>query len=144
MSASPTTPPTDQDQEVKNHRLVLKQIRERCQGFENWVSCEALLYMQDGDKIVEHFCLWVFPNANDRYLVSTNLEDGIDEEQVGPHARDTWVMLQGGMVLQVRIHFKSDQIRNLEVPGRPAFVPHAWPAAQKGSSPNHSRGPTRR
>lgn len=68
------------DQEIKNHRQVVKEIRERCQGFEAWVCCEALLYVQDGDKIVDRFCLWVFPNANERYLISTNHEDGgVDE-----------------------------------------------------------------
>lgn len=71
---------TIDDQEIKNHRQAVKEIRERCQGFDTWVCAEALLYVNDGDKVVERFCLWVFPNENERYLVSTSYENGgVDE-----------------------------------------------------------------
>ena len=71
-----TTATTIDDKEIKNHRQAVREMRERCQGFDQWVCVEALLYVADGDAIVERVCLWVFPNANERYLTSTSDENG--------------------------------------------------------------------
>jgi hypothetical protein len=70
----------DESQEIINHRKAVKEIRERCHGFDAWLCAEALLYVIDGDSIVERFGLWIFPNANERYLISTSDDNGgVDE-----------------------------------------------------------------
>lgn len=71
-----STTVTIDDKEIKNHRQAVRDIREKCHGFDQWGCVEALLYMVTGDTIVERVCLWVFPNANERYLTSTSDENG--------------------------------------------------------------------
>ena len=71
-----TTVTTIDDEEIKNHRQAIREIREKCHGFDQWGCVEALLYVVDGDRIVVRVCLWVFPNANERYLTSTSDENG--------------------------------------------------------------------
>ena len=68
------------DQEIKFHRQAVEEIHKRCKGFDSWVCAEALLYVVDGDKIVERLGLWVVPSANERFLISTSYENGgVDE-----------------------------------------------------------------
>lgn len=60
------------DEESRNHREAVREYRKRCQGMDPWVCAEALLYLLDGHKIVERYCLWIFPSPNERFLISTS------------------------------------------------------------------------
>jgi hypothetical protein len=71
-----TTVTTIDDEEIKNHRQAIREIREKCHGFDQWGCVEALLYVVVGETIIERVSLWVFPNANERYLTSRSDENG--------------------------------------------------------------------
>lgn len=65
-------------EEPANHRKAIAEYRERCRGADPWVSAEALLYLSDGDRMVERYALWLFPSESERFLVASNGE-GLDE-----------------------------------------------------------------
>lgn len=43
-----------------------------------WVCAETLLYLSDGDRLVERYALWLFPRDSERFLVASNGQ-GVDE-----------------------------------------------------------------
>jgi hypothetical protein len=67
------------DEETRNHRKAVREYQKHCQGMVPWVCAEALLYLLDGPKIVERYCLWIFPSPNERYLISSSEDESVDE-----------------------------------------------------------------
>jgi hypothetical protein len=61
----------DDEAEGLRHRQAIQEYRDRCDTSSAWVCAEALLYICDGDRIVERYALWLFPSEADRFLVST-------------------------------------------------------------------------
>lgn len=66
------------EKEADNHRNALAEYRERCKGIDPWSCAEALVYLVDGDRLVEKYALWLFPSDSERFLVSSN-DDGVQE-----------------------------------------------------------------
>lgn len=66
-------------EEAQRHRDAVREYRERCHGNDPWVCTEVLLYLLDGDKVVERYALWFFPSVRERFLISTNADRGVDE-----------------------------------------------------------------
>ena len=60
--------------ESLRHREAVREYKDRCQGAGStpWVTAEALLYLADGDRIVERYALWLFPSETERFLTSTS------------------------------------------------------------------------
>lgn len=66
------------EEETKHHRDAIRDYRQKCDGMDPWVAVEALLYLSDGDKIVERYALWLFPSEHERFLIASSSE-GVDE-----------------------------------------------------------------
>lgn len=69
---------TAAEKDADNHRKAIAEYRERCKGTDPWVCAEALLYLVDGDRLIEKHALWLFPSDSERFLISRN--DNGDEE----------------------------------------------------------------
>jgi hypothetical protein len=68
--------------ETLRHRDAIRDYKDQCQGVPGvhpWVSAEALLYICDGDMIVERYALWLFPRETERYLSATAPDGTVKE-----------------------------------------------------------------
>lgn len=52
--------------EAMRHRAALQALRGRP---EAWLAVQALLFVQQGDRIYQHACVWFFPDEGQRVLV---------------------------------------------------------------------------
>lgn len=68
----------DKEEETKHHRDAIREYRQKCDGMDPWVAVEALLYLSDGDKIVERYALWLFPSEHERFLIASS-DQHVDE-----------------------------------------------------------------
>ena len=69
--------------EAANHRQALQEYRVRClgdDGSQPWVCAQALLYLLQGNTIIERLALWFFPSEHERCLVSQSPADASVQE----------------------------------------------------------------
>jgi hypothetical protein len=75
--------------EVKNHRQAIQEYRDTCDVTRPWVSAVAVLYLAHGDKIMERHALWIFPNANERYLIASS-----SPSHDGNHVEEYYILVR--------------------------------------------------
>lgn len=68
----------ESSEEASNHREAIREYRQRCGGADPWVCAEALIYLSEGNRIIERYALWLFPSDSERCLVASN-DKGVDE-----------------------------------------------------------------
>ena len=134
----------DEAEEADNHRKALAEFGERCQGLDPWKCAEALLYVVDGDRLVEKYALWLFPSDSERFLIDKDefyilvrLEgkDCLDKLSLGVSRNKDGVLCHadkkeegvdptyGQVVRIVSIENDAEPLRNVEDAG--PFLHHA-------------------